>query len=379
MRLESQPALAGRIRAFDWLRGLAVLFMIQCHAFALLKPELRSGPLFQRLVWLDGLVAPAFIFSAGFSLALVQVRGARSGTRLRRLLKTLRRLGEVLAVAYLGTWMFFPIRAEPKWLLRVDILHCIGLALLVALPLTAGLATRPRALAGAALALGAGVFGVSPVAESLRGFASHIANTSSGSAFPLLPWAGYVYLGASAGAIAGSGEPRRLVRWLVALGVIAFATWQATPWLRDAYPPHEFWVTNPANHAQRLTIVVALVLGLLALERGVPGRWTATPPVRFVEVFGASSLAAYFFHETLLYYRIFGFSFHALWGEASGWWRYAGLTALLIGAAFVLAWSTDRVYRAAGNRIDAAMARLRGGPGGVPPAAGSIVQRAAPG
>ena len=51
-----------RIQAFDWLRGIAVLVMIQTHALSLLRPELRSGPLWMRLQWIDGLVAPAFIF-----------------------------------------------------------------------------------------------------------------------------------------------------------------------------------------------------------------------------------------------------------------------------------------------------------------------------
>ena len=64
-----------RIRAIDWLRGLAVLLMIQTHALALLRPELRSGALFDSLQWVDGLVAPSFILAAGFSMALTQVRG----------------------------------------------------------------------------------------------------------------------------------------------------------------------------------------------------------------------------------------------------------------------------------------------------------------
>src|SRR6266511_579226 len=104
-----------RVRAFDWLRGIAVLFMIQCHALALLVTPIRETALFHRLVWLDGLVAPSFTFAAGFSLALVQVRGANAGTRGKRLRKTLRRLGEVLAVATLVNWMWFPIFREPWW------------------------------------------------------------------------------------------------------------------------------------------------------------------------------------------------------------------------------------------------------------------------
>ncbi|HKB75473.1 MAG TPA: heparan-alpha-glucosaminide N-acetyltransferase domain-containing protein, partial [Myxococcales bacterium] len=90
---------SSRILAFDWLRGIAVVVMIQTHALSLLRPELRTGLLWTRLQWIDGLVAPAFIFSAGFSLALVQVRGAAAGTRWPRMRKTLRRLGEVLLVA----------------------------------------------------------------------------------------------------------------------------------------------------------------------------------------------------------------------------------------------------------------------------------------
>ena len=114
------PTVGARVQAFDWLRGLAVLVMIQCHAMVLLHPALKDDPLFRVLARLDGLVAPAFTFSAGFSLALVQVRGATSGARATRVLKTLRRLGEVLAVATLVNWMWFPIFREPRRRSRRD-------------------------------------------------------------------------------------------------------------------------------------------------------------------------------------------------------------------------------------------------------------------
>ena len=65
-----------RIRAFDWLRGLAVLVMIQTHSLGLLQPGLHAGGFFTTLQWIDGLVAPSFIFAAGFALALTQVRAA---------------------------------------------------------------------------------------------------------------------------------------------------------------------------------------------------------------------------------------------------------------------------------------------------------------
>src|SRR5438105_13888076 len=105
-----------RVRAVDWLRGLAVLVMIQTHSLSLLRPELRQGPFFSRLQWIDGLVAPAFIFAAGFAMALVQCRAAAGGgPRGPRIRKTLRRIGEVVLVATLMQWMWFPLLQEPKW------------------------------------------------------------------------------------------------------------------------------------------------------------------------------------------------------------------------------------------------------------------------
>ena len=127
-----EPSLA-RVKAFDWLRGLAVLVMIECHAMVLLHKELLATRAASVMDWLNGLVAPSFIFAAGFSLALVQVRTARSGgARGARFLRTLRRIGEVLAVGTLINYVWFPVWVEPAWLLRVDILQCIGVSLLFA-------------------------------------------------------------------------------------------------------------------------------------------------------------------------------------------------------------------------------------------------------
>ena len=336
-----------RIRAFDWLRGIAVLVMIQTHAKVLLRPDLRKGDFFQWLDRIDGLVAPAFIFAAGFSLALVQVRGALAGQRAARVRKTLVRLGEVLLVATLVNWMWFPLLREPRWILRLDILHTIALGLLLALPIFAALSPRPDLLRWAAIALAAAAFGVSPLVEHVKGPLAPLLNGANGTVFPLTPWAGYVYLGASAGATAASGGRKKLALWLAGLLVLGAILWTQSDRLAAAYPAHDFWVTNPANHAQRWTQICALALLLLLAER----LWSARgPAVSFVEVFGTSSLAAYFFHLMLLYFRIFGFSFEALWGARCSWPQYWMLVALLIALTFVLSWATDRVY-----------ARARGG------------------
>jgi uncharacterized membrane protein len=349
-----------RIRAIDWLRGIAVLFMIQTHAMALLRPELRGGALFNALQWMDGLVAPAFILAAGFSMALTQVRAASASgdadARKRRMKRTLRRLAEVLLVGALVNWMWFPIFREPRWIVRMDILPCIGVSLLLALPILFVLAPHPRALRWAALALAAVVFGLSPLAEPLGPPWNRFLNQHGDAVFPLLPWAGYVYLGAAIGAATAEKGPRGAALWLATLAGAGIVIWHFTPWFTALYPPHEFWVMNPANAARRWTQVCLLALALLAVEQGVPGNWRSSAPVRFVEVFGMSSLAGYFFHEMLLFFRIFGFSFESRWGKACSWPQYGALTVLLVACTFALTWLTDRVYSAAEKRAPATSA-----------------------
>jgi hypothetical protein len=191
-----------------------------------------------------------------------------------------------------------------------------------------------------ALVLAAVVFGVSPLAEQVRGPLAAVANGSSGSVFPLLPWAGYVYLGAALGATHVISGSRGLALWFVGLAALGILLWYLTPQLADAYPPHQFWVTNPANHARRWTQVCGVALLLMGLEQALKGR-----PIWLIEVFGTSSLAAYFFHEMLLFYRVFGLSFARFWLDQATWPQYWLLLGVLLCMTFGLTWLTDRVYR----------------------------------
>lgn len=362
----AEPSAAARIGAFDWLRGLAVLFMVQCHALSLLKAEHQTEGLYRWLVRLDGLVAPAFIFSAGFSLALVQVRAAMAkGDRGPRIRRSLRRLFEVLGVATLVNAIWFPIFEAPHRLWRLDILHCIGLSLLLALPLLIGLGRRPLVLRWVTLAMALAVFFAAPLFERGAAPFDWLLNKTTDSQFPLLPWAGYVYLGASAGATAAHGSLRALLRWLLGLLGLGAALWALQRPLAGLYPPHDFWVTNPANAAQRWTQVLVVVLVLFACEQRI-SRFATALPVRFLATFGASSMAAYFFHEMALFkpLPLIGFSFHRVWGGKVDWAQYWLLTAALIGWTFVCVLAADFLYKKVDQRLSGRRARAPAPSGG---------------
>jgi uncharacterized membrane protein len=334
-----------RIRAFDWLKSIAVLVMVQTHTLALLRADLRDSPLHHRLTWLDGLVAPSFILTSGFALALVQVRAAAAGPeeRRRRVRRSWRRIGEVLLVASLLTWCWFNVFLEPGWLLRIDILQCIGLSLAVAMLLFVPLARRPRLLAAASLAVGLAVLVATPLAWTVReGLAARFLSDARGSLFPLFPWSGYVFLGGALGAVASSGRGRHLVLGALGLGAIGLALSLGATRLIPRWPSLQVWLTG--NHGQRVLVVSCLVLALLAVERWLPASLRRGRVVGLVELFGTSSLAAYFGHEVMIFKRIDGVSLEALCHRSAGWSAYWLLTALIVALTWGYTWIVARLY-----------------------------------
>jgi uncharacterized membrane protein len=151
-----------------------------------------------------GIVAPGFLFAAGFA-AFVSFHNKRQNYIHfdRAFFKRLRRILFVIAVGYWIHLPFFSLRKTLRFLrmgkadesLRVDILQCIGVALLL-FTLLAVLLKNERivvlfsALAGALFFL---------LPETVKGIRLHPAVdpyfNSNVSLFPIFPWAGFLCIG----------------------------------------------------------------------------------------------------------------------------------------------------------------------------------------
>ena len=327
------PAAAPPERAreawLDLFRGAAVLAMIETHvANTFLAPGLREAAWFGWLNWFNGLIAPAFLFIAGYAqgMSWPGKRGA-FGRKAKRLL-------EIAAVGYALHFPWGEI-ARGQWAeavrvgSQVDVLQCLALALSGVLAVTWIFTEKERRMAGLAVLAGLGL-GTVLLAPFSAGWSAGLVpltaflNASTGSLFPLFPWAAFVFFGALAGAVQG----QRTVLLLVAAACVRVAAWLASD--------GTFSVLSPVFFGERL----AWVLALAALCQWIARVWTP----RIVLFAGRESLVMYAAHLLII-------EWVAQAGVPRGGFGVAG-AALVFGAvlamtlAVAFAWAKWRTRRA---------------------------------
>ena len=128
------PSLAakprGRIDAVDWLRGLAVVLMIQTHLYDAWTSA--AGKATEAYAWtryLGGLPSRLFLLLVGVSMAIkFEAQIARKVPRATIVWGGIKRGLEIVVLAYLFRLQEYILGGGTNWrdLCRVDILNCIG-------------------------------------------------------------------------------------------------------------------------------------------------------------------------------------------------------------------------------------------------------------
>jgi uncharacterized membrane protein len=304
-------ASSGRRPYIDWARGVAVLIMIEAHVLdSWTSPVERGTRLFGYLNLLSGYAAPLFLWLAGLSLVLAADRDlSRRGDRHAAATRLLRRGALVFLLAFLFRLQAFIVSPGNPLvsLLRVDILNIMGPSM-IAVALLWRVAPGPRAVAtlcGIAAAL---IALVTPIVRDalwvghlpalLQWYMSPAGNHST---FTLFPWSGFVFAGASFGALLGltarateATALRRLAAAGAALGLLA-AYASTRP---SIYASSAFWTTSPAYFAIRVALLMLLLAGLYWLT---PIAAHVTKPFDILERFGRHSLFVYWIHVELVY------------------------------------------------------------------------------
>ena len=292
----------------DWLRGLAVLVMIEAHVldgWTSAAERARAG--YRWAIVIGGLGAPLFLFLAGVTLVLAAGARQRKGLSASAIAASMRRRGwQIFGLAFLfrlQSWLISGGRF-PVALLKVDILNVMGLSMVVAAGLWhlgRGRRTRTSLLVGAAIlsAMIAPVAIASPLLRDLPvPLGWYFAPVPGFSSFTLLPWVGFLLAGAALGLWLVTEQEAvsddRLASLLLALGAsVAIAGFGASL-LPPIYESTTFWGTSPTFFFVRLGVVVALL--------GLACGWTLRRPGRSVLAeLGAASMFVYWIHVEMVY------------------------------------------------------------------------------
>ena len=302
----------GRLRRgyLDWLRGLAVLIMIEAHLLdSWTRFPDRETREFAWSMILGGMGAPLFLFLAGLSVSM------SAGSKLRRTgdaaaaSRAVTRRGlEIFGLAFLFRFQAWILGwSSPRTLLKVDILNIMGPSIMMAATLWRFASTvRGRVAVFAAATLATAFF--TPALRGASFFAilpdpveAYFRPVGALSNFVFLPWAAFVFAGAIPGvlvdAVRTPEEERRLARWFGIGGALIATTAFALSYLPSPFPNAYFWTTSPAFFFLRVGLMTATIWAAYAWEAR-PGGAEKWSPMRQL---GRTSLFIYWIHVEMVY------------------------------------------------------------------------------
>ena len=292
----------------DWLRGVAVLIMVEAHLFdAWVRVIDRSEHPYQWAMVVGGFSAPLFLFLAGVAMALAAGSRLRKGLTAPETAAIARRRGwQILGLAFLFRLQSFIISGGPfpETLLKVDILNVMGLSMVLAAVLW-GVGSR-NVWRGAALASVALIFAmVTPLVRSAPLVASlpypflwYFKAVAGSGAFTLFPWVGFLLLGVVIGLWLDrtrTEDDERRVIWAMAIagpaiGVVGYLS-TALPAI---YSGTTFWTGSPTYFIVRIGVLITAIPIAYAWNASFRG-WS---PLRD---FGIASLFVYWIHVEMVY------------------------------------------------------------------------------
>lgn len=300
-----------RLPYLDWARGLTALVMLQGHVFqSFLRDDLRGGGPYVMSQFAGGMPPAVFLFILGVTFAFLmdsqEKKGLSAGTRF---LAAIKRSGYLFAAAFafrLQLWLFSFDKSPWTDILRVDILNCMGLALLVLAVMSVfRTAERIRLCA----ILGVAIAAASPLVSSINwsGVPSVVQNYLKPDHvfFGFFPWAAFVAFGMSAGSILRLLKTEDVpfaMQWFGWGGLtLAFSAYALSNVPPSIYSNSDFWLNSPAL----IFIKTGAVLILIAFA-WLWNLHVAAASWSWVRQFGLTSLLVYWVHVELVYGRWFG-------------------------------------------------------------------------
>ncbi len=201
-----------RYTFIDLLRGWAIILMIEPHVFnTFLLPELKQTGWFSIVTFINGLIAPAFLFVSGFVFEISS--GSKLDDMRKFKLPFWKKLWRILSIILIGYALHLPFKSLSKIINKstpeqlqsffaVDVLQCIGAGLLVLFALRL-IIKSDKIYHNILIGLTIAVTAISPIfwktefTNYLHPVFANYFNRLNGSLFPVFPWINFILVGAS--------------------------------------------------------------------------------------------------------------------------------------------------------------------------------------
>lgn len=200
-----------RLFFIDAIRAFAILMMLQGHFIdTLLNPTYKDRSNIGFIIWdfLRGITAPVFFTITGLVFIFLLLKANAKGAVNQRIKKGIYRGLLLIGLGYALRFSFMSVLYGDINLnfIEVDVLHCIGVSLIILIGLFKISLKNEWILAVLLLIIGASIFVTEPLYrnisfEALPTFFSNYISTKNGSVFTLLPWFGYVAFGGCIGVL----------------------------------------------------------------------------------------------------------------------------------------------------------------------------------
>ncbi len=297
----------------DFLRGIAMTVMIEVHIFnALLVNGLKTGTWFTVLNFVNGLVAPAFIFISGFAFTF-SFAGISETGRINFIRKKTPRILLIILAGYTVHLPAFTLQGFRyvagerglKEFYNVDVLQCIGtgLILLMLIAVVSKTAFSYRiivSLTGAAIVIFSPLVWTVDFTSVLPGFFASYFNELNGSYFPIFPWLGFMFAGSLTASIYSEAKEREkeFLKKTGLLGIVLALSGLAVLYFLEQSPgfsirPNQFFFI------ERLGVIFILlyVCRILCDRKG--------PLKNILLKVSRESLGVYWLHLLLIYKPFF--------------------------------------------------------------------------
>ncbi len=321
---------SGRLAFIDWVRGLAAVIMLQGHTFnSFTRTDLRDKGPYMLSQFVGGLPPAIFLFLTGITFAFLMDSQDRqsvsSGKKVWAAVKRSRYLFVIAFLFRIQLYLFGYPTSPFNEIAKVDILNCMGLAMLVFAPM-AVFTTRERIRL--CTILGVLVAALAPVMTSINN--PSIPWVVRAYLFPDLnyfgffPWASFLAFGMVVGSVLRVVRPedmQRTMLWMMSVGLgIAVTAHEISNLPYSIYSKVDFWLDSPGLIVIKLGIVLCLLaMAYLWVNLASAQRWS------LFRQLGTTSLLVYWVHIELVYGRWFG-----IWKEGLSVPQVVVYTVILI-------------------------------------------------